>query len=214
MLWCSLHMFVMLSCAHSSNQLLRCWFLQLGTLRLARRETVRSIWLDNATNFLGARNELQRAFKEIKHDKIKSFLKEDWADLILRHKNAPGASHMGGVWEHQIRSARTILEWLLKSHSHSLNDESLRTLMAEVQLIINSRPLAVETISDSKREILLAPSNLLQSLQWKQVLSCLHQVSLANQMHTQKGDSNMHNILQENFGADGEWNFSRAYSMK
>ena len=71
------------------------------------------------------------------------------------------SSHLGGVWEHQIRSARITLEELLKTHSHSLNDESLRTLMAEVALIINSRPLTAETISDSKSEIPLSPSNLL-----------------------------------------------------
>ena len=29
-------------------------------------------------------------------------------------------------------------------------------------------------------------------------------MNLANQMHTQKGDGNVYNILQENFGADGE----------
>ena len=46
------------------------------------------------------------------------------------------------------------------SQSLLLNDESLRTLMAEVELIINSRPLTVETISDSKSEIPLSPSNL------------------------------------------------------
>ena len=67
---------------------------------------------------------------------------------------------MGEVWERQIRSARAILEGLLKTHSHSLNDESLRTLMAEVELIINSRPLTVETISDSKSEIPLSLGNL------------------------------------------------------
>ena len=48
---------------------------------------------------------------------------------------------------------------MLKVHSHSLNDESLRTLMAEVELIINLRPLTVETISESKSEI--PSSNLL-----------------------------------------------------
>ena len=42
-----------------------------------------------------------------------------------------------------------------------MNDESLRKLMVEVELIINSRPLTVETISDSKSEILLSSSNLL-----------------------------------------------------
>ena len=66
---------------------------------------------------------------------------------------------MGGVWERQTQSARTILEGLLRTHSHSLNDESLRTLMAEVQLIIDSRPLTVETINDPKSEIPLSPSN-------------------------------------------------------
>ena len=73
----------------------------------------------------------------------------------------PGASHMGGVWECKIRSARAILEGLLKTHSHSMNDELLRTLMVEVELIINSRSLTVETISDSKSEIPLSRNNLL-----------------------------------------------------
>ena len=97
----------------------------------------------------------------MKHDKIKSFLQRNGADWILWHNNPPGGSHMGGDWERQIRSARTILEGLLKTHSHSFSDESLRTLMAEVELIINSKPLIVETISDSKSEIPLSPSNFL-----------------------------------------------------
>ena len=68
---------------------------------------------------------------------------------------------MGGVWEPQIRSARSILEGLLKTHSHSLNDESLVTLMSEVKSIINSRPLTVETINVTKSDMPLSPSNLL-----------------------------------------------------
>ena len=72
---------------------------------------------------------------------------------------------MGRVWEHKIRSGRTILEGLLKTNSHPLNDESLRTLMAlttlNIELIITSRPLTVKTISGSKSEIPLLPSNLL-----------------------------------------------------
>ena len=53
----------------------------------------------------------------------------------------------------------------MKTSSHSLNDESIRTLMAlttlNIELIITSRPLTVETISGSKSEIPLLPSNLL-----------------------------------------------------
>ena len=37
---------------------------------------------------------------------------------------------MGGVWEQQIRSARSFLLSLLKTHSQSLNDESFHTFMA------------------------------------------------------------------------------------
>ena len=60
----------------------------------------------------------------MKQDKIKSFLQENGADCILWHNKPLGASHMGGVWECQIRSSRTILEGLLKTHRQFLNDES------------------------------------------------------------------------------------------
>ena len=63
---------------------------------------------------------------------------------------------MGGVWERQVRSSRSILEGLLKTHSHSLHVESLVTLMIKVQSIVNSRPLTVETINDTKSDIPLS----------------------------------------------------------
>ena len=68
---------------------------------------------------------------------------------------------MGGVWKRQIRTARGILDRLLKTHSQSLNDEALKTLMAEVESIINFRPLTVETLIDINSHIPLSPSNLL-----------------------------------------------------
>ena len=68
---------------------------------------------------------------------------------------------MGGVWERQMRSARTILEALLKTNGSSLNDENLRTLITETEAIINSRPLTVETLSDINSEMPLSPSHLL-----------------------------------------------------
>ena len=55
---------------------------------------------------------------------------------------------MGGAWERQIRFARSILLSLMITYSQSLNDESFRTLMAEVEGIMNSRPLTVETLND------------------------------------------------------------------
>ena len=69
--------------------------------------------------------------------------------------------HMGGVWERQIQSARNILAALLKIHGQSLNDKGLRTLVAETEGNINSRPLTIESLSDVDSEIPLSPSNLL-----------------------------------------------------
>ena len=77
---------------------------------IARTGTVHSVWSDNGTNFVADRNELQQASQEMKHDNIKSFLQKNETNWILWHSNTPGASHMGGVIEYQIRSAITILE--------------------------------------------------------------------------------------------------------
>ena len=68
---------------------------------------------------------------------------------------------MGGIWERQIRSDRTILEAQLKTNGSSLKDENLRTLITETEAIINSRPLTVETLSDVNSEMPLSPSQLL-----------------------------------------------------
>ena len=54
---------------------------------------------------------------------------------------------MCGVWDPQIRSTILIPLSLLKAHSQSLNNESFHTLMAEVEGVMNSRPLSMETLS-------------------------------------------------------------------
>ena len=67
---------------------------------------------------------------------------------------------MGGVWERQIRTARSILNALLKTH-RNLNDEALHTLLIEVEAIVNSQPITTETINDVQSHVPLSPSNLL-----------------------------------------------------
>ena len=95
------------------------------------------------------------------HTKISNFLQDNETDWLVWIKNTPTASHMGGVWERQIRSARNILSSLLKTHGRSLNDEALSTLMAEVEAVMNSRPLTVELLSDGNSLNPISPSNLL-----------------------------------------------------
>ena len=61
---------------------------------LARRGSVRSIWSDNGTNFVGANNELKKALKEMDHQKIKNYLQGNSTDWILWHKNPPLEHHI------------------------------------------------------------------------------------------------------------------------
>ena len=127
---------------------------------IARRGPVRSIRSDNGGNYVGVEGELKQALKEMDREKIAGFLLKNSCDWIEWEKNPPTASHMGGVWERQIRSVRNVLSSSLRTHAARLNDESLRTLLVEVEAIVNSRPLAVDTLTDQSIEP-ITPSHLL-----------------------------------------------------
>ena len=98
---------------------------------------------------------------EMDNKRIRDCLLEKRAGWIVWKKNSPKPSHMGGVWERQIRSAKIILSSLIKTHSMSLNEESLSTLFAEVKAIVNSRPMVVETINDVNNDVAISPSHIL-----------------------------------------------------
>ena len=135
-------------------------FIQALRRFLGRRGPVRSIRSDNGGNFIGAEEEMKKALQELDHSRIKSALLEDSCDWIEWQKNPPVSSHMGGIWERQIRTVRSVLAGLLKEHPAKLNDESLRTLLVEVEAIVNSRPLAVDNLNDETIEP-LTPNHLL-----------------------------------------------------
>ena len=130
-------------------------FVQALRKFIARRGTVQFIRSDNGTNSVGESNELKKALDEMNQEQIIQHLLKSGTDWGKRQKNPPGASHMGGIWEHQIRSAQTILEALLKTHDSSLNDENLRTVITETEAIINSRSLTIEALSGVSSEMLL-----------------------------------------------------------
>ena len=128
---------------------------------IGRRGQVSSIRTDNGTNFIGAENELRRCLEEMDQEKISEFLLMKGCDWICWKRNPPAASHMGGVWERQIRSIRSILTSLMRDHSTKLNDEAFRTFLVETEAIINSRPLTVEYLNDPSSPIPLSPIQLL-----------------------------------------------------
>ena len=68
---------------------------------------------------------------------------------------------MGGVWERQIQTTRSVLSSLLLDHGTQLDDEALPTLMTEAESIVNCRPLTVENLTDPLASESLTPSHLL-----------------------------------------------------
>ena len=148
---------VHIECAHTmdTDSFILCLRRFIG-----RRGAVRTIRSDNGTNFIGAKLELQKAVKEMDVDKISNYLLNIGTDFISWKHNPPYASNFGGVWERLIRSARAILDGIMLSHGHSLNDESFRTLLVEVEAIMNSRPITTDGINDPD-SLPLSPINLL-----------------------------------------------------
>ena len=128
---------------------------------VCRRGPVRQLRCDRGTNFVGASRELKEALAELDYDRVRSSLLKENRDLVDFKMNVPSASHMGGVWERQIKSARSVLNQLLRDNALQLDDEALRTLMSEVEAIINSRPLSVDSLNDPKKPSLLTPNHLL-----------------------------------------------------
>jgi len=129
---------------------------------IARRGPVCEIRSDQGTNIVGAERELKKALDELDHSAIQRNLCRDFnADWIIQWKQNPvAASHMGGVWERQIRFVRSILSALMREHGHTLDDESFRTLFTEVECIINSRLLTVPS-SDPEDLDPLTPNYIL-----------------------------------------------------
>lgn len=126
-----------------------------------RRGKVRELRCDQGSNFIGAKNELEAALKEVNVDSVKNFLLTQDCDLIEFKMNVPCASHMGGIWERLIRTVRSVLAGLLDDHAQQLDDETLRTLFTEAENIVNSRPLTVDNLSDPEAPEPITPNHLL-----------------------------------------------------
>ena len=103
---------------------------------ISRRGQPKSITSDNGGNFVGSNKELASGLKELQHEKIYGQLLDK--EIVWKF-TPPHSSHMGGVWERQIRTIRKVLQGVVQEQP--LSDESLRTLMCEVESILNNRPI-------------------------------------------------------------------------
>ena len=127
---------------------------------ICRQGSVRQLRSDRGTNFVGAKGELTQAWNEMNQNQIHNFLLTRNCDWIQFEMNVPHASHMGGVWERQIKSVRAVLSALMADLGDQLDHETLRTLFTEAENIVNSRPLTAD-VSDPNSLQPLTPMQLL-----------------------------------------------------
>ena len=130
-------------------------FIQAFTRFVSRRGAPREIFSDNGTNFRGAETEIKVALRRWNSDRIDASLRSRGIQWFF---NPPLGSHAGGVWERRIRSIRKILRVLLGNQL--VDDQTLLTFFAEVEKILNDRPLFPPS-SDPRDSEPLTPSKLL-----------------------------------------------------
>lgn len=110
-------------------------FLMALRRMVARRGTPFEILADQGTNFRGGDKELQTAFTSMSPHLQTQLAKQK----IQFSYNPPNAPHFGGMWEREIRSVKTALHTIVGSQT--LTEEVLRTLLIEVEAILNAKPL-------------------------------------------------------------------------
>ena len=96
---------------------------------ICRRGPPEKIRSDNGTNFHGGDRELRQSIREWNQEHIEGFLQQK---EITWEYNPPAASHMGGVWERQIRTVRKVLAGVLSEQP--VHDEILSTMLCLVEV--------------------------------------------------------------------------------
>ncbi|XP_053691700.1 uncharacterized protein LOC128740196 [Sabethes cyaneus] len=127
---------------------------------VARREPPVEIFSDRGTNFIGASRVLRKELEKVDQDKIMEYFVDPNTKWTF---NPPAAPHFGGSWERLIQSVKKVLNQVKPKRLPT--DELLRTMLSEVELIVNSRPLThipldVDSLPPlTPNDILLGSSN-------------------------------------------------------
>lgn len=121
----------------------------------SRRGWPRYIYSDNGTNLKGANTELRKSLSDITDEALRAEAVNNGAQWSFI---PPASPHWGGAWERLVRSVKSALHTVLKERSPK--DEVLATLMAEVENIVNGRPLTHVSVEPGSTES-LTPNHFL-----------------------------------------------------
>lgn len=116
---------------------------------MARRGVPIQIYSDRGTNFVAANKELSEALREMDQQQVIQEITSQHTEWTFI---PPASPHMGGAWERLIQTVKANLQKMLPMRRPS--DEVLRNTLAEIENLINSRPLTYVPVDDPDAPVL------------------------------------------------------------
>jgi hypothetical protein len=107
---------------------------------ISRRGNPNTIFCDNGTNFVGAKNQLYELYTFFQNKENSDSIKEFMSVNQIEFKFIPPKSpHWGGIWEAAVKSAKYHIRRLIGETQ--LTFEEFYTILVQIEAILNSRPL-------------------------------------------------------------------------
>ena len=122
---------------------------------VARRGPVEEMRSDRGSNFVGCSKELKESMEQWNQGRVERELQQKGVKWIF---HPPTAAHMSGVWERLVKSTKRHVKAVVGDRL--LSDLALRTLLAEVESVLNSRPIS-QTSDDPRDLEALTPNHFL-----------------------------------------------------
>lgn len=126
---------------------------------ISRRGPVAMLYSDNGTNFVGAKSYLDNMYQlldsEEYKDKFANVARENRIEIKFFPPSSP---HFNGLAESNVKSVKNHLKKIVGNQL--LTTEEMTTVLAEIEALLNSRPLSVLS-SDPSEPLALTPAHFL-----------------------------------------------------
>lgn len=127
---------------------------------LSRRGPVKSMFSDRGTNFVGSNSYLRDLYKFL--DEYRPHLEHELSENRIDWTfNPPASAHFGGSWESMVKVIKNHLFKVVGQQI--LTYEELLTVLAQIEALVNSRPLTAMS-SDPSEPAALTPAHFLHTV--------------------------------------------------